>query len=107
MANHHSIIPQADLPIGRFRIELRATLQILLPEETFTPRPIDCTTVDVSARGLKLCIENMPGELYLRVIRGIRHARISLNDDRLERPVRLDGQVVWVDYHQPDQDALP
>lgn len=85
----------------RYEIELDLLLQILVPEETFTPRGLEGKTIDISARGMKIVIPQLTTDFYTKLIKGTRYMRIVLNDPQNGEPIKLTGQIAWFDYHKP------
>lgn len=86
----------------RFRFEMNVSLQILVPEETFTPIIYDCKTHDVSRGGMRVMIEKLPYMLYKKLLSTTRFARISFNDPFSDAKIKLTYRIVWLDYRKPD-----
>lgn len=85
----------------RFEVSLDLTLQILIPEDTFTPRGLDGTTMDISARGMKVSIPKLSGEMYTKLLKGTRYARVCFVNPVNDEQIKLTGQVAWFDFHKP------
>jgi hypothetical protein len=88
---------------NRFAIELDISLQILIPEETFTPRGIEGKTIDISARGMKIVALKLPPEMYTKLIKGTRYMRVVFTSPIDSELIKMTGQIAWFDYHKPSE----
>lgn len=86
----------------RYRFEMNVSLQILVPEETFTPIIYECNTHDVSRGGMRVAIEKLPNTMYKKLLSTTRFARISFNDPFNGAKIKLTYRIVWLDYRKPD-----
>ncbi len=84
----------------RFAIEFNLSLQVLIPEETLTPKGLNGRALDVSARGMRVAIDAMPAEIYRKLIRHKRLGRIVFSHPATGDQLKLTGRIRWVDFHQ-------
>lgn len=74
-------------------------LSILFPEETFSPYRLPGTTMDVSRSGVRLRTTSIPKDLYLKMIRSIRHAKVEYFSGE-QKIAETQGQIVWMDFRE-------
>jgi len=90
----------------RHRHEMSVTLQVLFPEETFTPVTYTCKTHDVSLRGMRVVLDRLPLTLYNKLLSSTRYARISFTNALNGGKIKLTGRIVWLDYRKPRSTEL-
>ncbi len=83
----------------RSPVEIAVKVEILLPEQTFRPCGFDARTLDMSVRGMKILVENLPDSFYKRLHAKTRFTRIEFDDPRLGGVFRLIGKVMWFAYN--------
>jgi hypothetical protein len=86
----------------RYRCEMSLSLQILFPEETFTPASFACRSYDVSITGMRVYFDKLPVEFYLKLLPKTRFARISFTDPFSGGEIKITGCIHWADYHRPE-----
>lgn len=82
----------------RIPVEVEVTLQVVFPEETFSPRPMRGVTRDLSMSGMRVITYQASEEFYRRIIQAIRYVKVSLVLPGLRDEMDLHGKIVWVDY---------
>jgi len=86
---------------ARHHYEMSLALQILFPEETFTPVTYDCKSHDVSLRGMRIVHEQLPLSVYLKLLMTPRYTRLSFTNAFNGEIIKLTGRIVWIDYRKP------
>ena len=81
----------------RFVLSLPVSLDVLIPEQTFTPRRLTGKTNDLSAGGMFLTVDDMPQELYREMIGDPRYVRIAFTDTLNSTEVKVTGKVIGLD----------
>jgi hypothetical protein len=81
----------------RYEVALDVTVQILIPEHTFTPHSIAAQTLDASLTGMRLHFEDLPRELLSKFLDRSHAVRVCLTDLRGDEPIKLTGKIVWLD----------
>lgn len=72
-------------------------IEVLFPEETFTPKSLYVQVVDLSLSGCRLNTKSITRDLYRMMLLEQRHVRMTIDlTDR--RVLRLKGRIVWIDY---------
>ncbi|MCC5876415.1 MAG: PilZ domain-containing protein [Candidatus Sumerlaeia bacterium] len=72
-------------------------IEVLFPEETFTPKSLYVQVVDISLSGCRLNTKAITKDLYKLMLLEQRHVRMTIDlTDR--RVLRLKGRIVWIDY---------
>lgn len=88
----------------RFACNYFGYMEVLFPEETFTPKSIYVQTVDISLSGCRLHTKSITRDIYRLMLVEQRHVRLTIDlTDR--RVLRLKGRIVWIDF-TPEQTAL-
>ncbi len=88
------------------RVDLTISLQILIPEETFTPIEYACATHEFSSRGIRIGLEQLPSSIYVKLMSHPRYARITMCDPLRGNKIKLTGRIVWLDYQHNSGDTL-
>jgi len=86
---------------ARHHYEMSVALQILFPEETFTPVVYDCKSHDVSLRGMRIVLELLPLSVYVKLLMTPRYTRLSCTNAFSGEKIKLTGRIVWIDYRKP------
>ena len=91
----------------RYLLRLKISLQILIPEETFSTSSMDASLIDVSAEGMQVRVPKMSFKLYNRMLQRTRLGRITLVRPHTKETIKLTGRIMWMDYHRsaPHQDS--
>lgn len=99
---HIRPIPNGNYPrtTPRFEINLAVTVQILIPEDTFVPSVVAGEAIDVSLKGLKVHLNELPRELYHKLLLQPRLVRVCLTDPFKHEPIKITGRIIWIDYHR-------
>ena len=72
-------------------------MEVLFPEETFTPKSYYIQLIDISLTGCRILSKAVPPDIYRLMLVEQRHARLAIDlTDR--RTLRLKGRIVWIDY---------
>lgn len=89
--------PAASVRAPRYACNYFGYMEVLFPEETFTPRSLYVQMVDISLTGCRLHTKAITADLYRLMLVEQRHARLSIDlTDR--RVLRLKGRIVWLDH---------
>lgn len=80
--------------------EIEATLEILFPEQTFRPRPLGVTLVEVSHAGARVRCPRPSFEPLKESLSTVRFARIAVRDDDSE--ARVYGKIIWIGEREPE-----
>jgi hypothetical protein len=83
----------------RYEMELSVALQILIPEETFTPKIQPGRAVNLSVRGMKVCLDGISHDFCFKLLQEKRFVRVSLTNPFNGLLIKLMGRIIWVDYH--------
>ena len=88
----------------RFACNYFGYMEVLFPEETFTPTSVYVQVVDLSLSGTRLHTRSITKDIYKLMLVEQRHVRLSIDlTDR--RVLRLKGRIVWIDFG-PEMTAL-
>jgi hypothetical protein len=85
----------------RHVLAVNLRMNLFIPEETMTPINLQGETRDVSVNGIGIIVPSLSDALYRRLLSNTRFVEIFLFPPKTERPIRLKGKVVWMDYHKP------
>lgn len=80
----------------RVPARLEGRIQLLIPEESFTPFAFEGHTRDICLSGLGFATTQVPGDVFLRIIRKIRCVEVWLTLPGQRRESRLFGRAAWV-----------
>ena len=82
----------------RYRFPLSVRVYLLFPEETFSIREVAGLSTDISTSGCRLRVDELDKQIYVMLLRAVRHTKLVFNfDDHGQIEVR--GRIVWLDYH--------
>lgn len=84
----------------RFTLRLLIAAEILIPEDTFRPHSLSGKTHDISAGGMKIELDALPKELYVKLLARPRHIRVALENKARNEKVKVTGKIAWIDYHK-------
>jgi hypothetical protein len=90
----------------RYPVDLEAEVQIVRPEETFTPMTLDGKIIDLSLRGARIALRRFPQREYLQLVKQRKPPYVSLfcsfppEQDRS----RLFGLLTYIDYRGEKND---
>ncbi len=90
----------------RIPVKLDVHLQLLVPEQTFTPQNIPALAVDMSLSGMKVMTQHCPEPLHGQVLKTIRHAKVDAVLPGMDKPTDFRGRIVWVSYDNQQQPPL-
>lgn len=81
----------------RYHCDFRGQMEVLLPEETFTPKPLSVVSHDISATGCRVSVPGLTRDFYRLLVQRLRdvHLELDLGDLRV---MQLRGRLVWVEY---------
>lgn len=101
-------LPARRLPPGkfnrahdRFEIQMAATAEILIPEDTFRPHGLAGHTLDVSHNGLQIVLDALRVDLYSRLLARPRHVRVTFRSPVNGEQIKVTGRIAWIDYRKP------
>ncbi|MDX2176821.1 MAG: PilZ domain-containing protein [Candidatus Sumerlaeia bacterium] len=80
----------------RYTCSFPVVLEVLMPEATFTPKPLRGTMLDVSLTGGRVLTAGLSPDLHTMLLREVRHAKIEV-DLQDGRALLLKGRLVWFD----------
>lgn len=86
---------------GRVSCDLDATLKILVPDETFTPRAIKGLVKDMDQGGLRLVTSEISKDFWLLLIRKKAFIRTELQLDSIN--LNIKGRMAWSHYDTKSQ----
>ncbi len=81
-----------------FSPNIPAMLQILFPEETFTPVPIECTLEFLSLSSMRVTTNKMSRDLYKNIIRATRYAKMVIQLQDPGESGELHVRISWLHY---------
>lgn len=84
----------------RFEADLPVKLQILIPEETFSPQILTGILIEVSRNGMRVRIDKLARELYKNLFAETRYVRVLFANPKSGDEGRAVGKVIWIDYRQ-------
>lgn len=85
----------------RFELEFDIKLNIMIPEDTFRPQNLSCRTIDVSAKGMQVSVQNLHIDLYTKLLARPRNARVSFTPPGETKEILAMGRISWIDYCKP------
>ena len=75
---------------------VNAFLELVFPEETFTPRKMSCTLDFIAPQGMRVKTEEVNKEMYEKVLKGTRFAKISIPIRSNKRELNLHSRISWL-----------
>jgi pSer/pThr/pTyr-binding forkhead associated (FHA) protein len=78
--------------------KINVGLQIMFPEETFTPRPIEGYVESVSIDGVKVNVPDLPQRLYDKMIKTTRYAKVIFFIDEPDKRASVHCRISWLIY---------
>ena len=84
----------------RLKLAMRVSVRVLIPEETFQPRSLTGSSIDVAPGGMSVTVEEMPQDLYLRLLSDRRYIRIAFESPLDAEEVKITGRVVGIDFRK-------
>jgi hypothetical protein len=96
----------ADRSFRRVKADIPCTVQILAPEETFSPYQFEGSILDISQAGIGLAVPEMPLSVYTLLLRGKQYTRITADLPGSDGDTRIFGRVVWLDYRDGEDRPL-
>lgn len=78
----------------------RVSVQVLIPEETFQPRSMTGSSIDLAPGGMSVTVEEMTQDLYLRLLSDRRYIRIAFESPLDSGEVKITGKVVGIDFRK-------
>ncbi|MBI1784284.1 PilZ domain-containing protein [Candidatus Sumerlaeota bacterium] len=78
----------------RAAVHIKAQVQILFPEVTFSPIILDGTISDLSVDGARVKVVNLTNKDYIRILQGPRLCRLVCTFTGAEFPSRLFGKIL-------------
>jgi len=83
----------------RIRVQIRARIRILIPEESFSPFSHEGVIQDISLTGLKLKTWDVDEASYEILQSAEKHVRITFNPPNSRIAHILFGEIVWIDFN--------
>ena len=83
----------------RVEVRIEVEIEIVFPEETFRPKKKGGHTLNISERGMKIMMFDVPESLYKQMLSPIRYAKISFTLPTTNKHKVLNGKMVWFDYN--------
>ena len=84
----------------RFELQIDLKLQIIIPEQSFEPHAMTAQSLDVSAMGMHVIIDDMPNSLYTSLLMRTRSVGLEFTHPQGTDQMNLTGRVAWIDYHK-------
>jgi hypothetical protein len=84
----------------RSEVDLPCEVQLLVADNNFDPYTAIGLIDDLSLSGAKLRIENLPKQVFQKVIRSNRHTRVTFHDSQSRGKIMLIGKIVWMHFDQ-------
>ncbi len=75
-----------------------------MPEETFSPRLIDATILNLSESGVKVEV-SLPAEIYTSMLSKVRYCRVDI-DEPEEIACKIIGRAVWIQPRTRDGNTV-
>ncbi len=79
----------------RVPCKIAATMRILIPQETFTPKVVTGTIEDLDATGLRFISPDISKELWLMLIQKKTYIQCDVTMEGVDKPVVLRGRMAW------------
>lgn len=81
----------------RIASNFKATMDVMIPEETFTPKALKGTVKDINMGGLRFVTAAVAKNFWQQLLKEKRHIQcmITLEDGGA---LRLSGKIAWVHY---------
>ncbi|HOE95925.1 MAG TPA: PilZ domain-containing protein [Candidatus Sumerlaeota bacterium] len=103
----HGLTTEERREEGRLAVELEVEMQILIPDDTFTPARFRATVQNVSNRGVMVEIDYLGYRDYQRMLRLTPYIRLCVKTDQDGESRRITGRLVWLDYHGEGRQGGP
>jgi pSer/pThr/pTyr-binding forkhead associated (FHA) protein len=82
----------------RFPTELTAEVEVLVPEDTFQPVPLQAVVTDLSVSGARLSATGVSQNMYANFLKQRRYVRMRLTLPTAPAPIKLHGHICWMTY---------
>ena len=103
-ADTHSSLTDSSKAVGSNRrnhprrdVQLALTLKITIPEDSIGFHVFRGRTSDVSLRGMRICVTELPKDLYSKLLKQKRAVDIEFQDRDGELRA-VSGHIAWMDY---------
>lgn len=84
----------------RLQFETPASVEIMIPEDTFRPQSFQGFTLNISLKGMQVALELLGSELYAKMLMRQRMARVTLAHPETGREVSIMGRIAWIDFRK-------
>lgn len=83
--------------LQRIACDFPATLDVMIPEETFTPKGVNGIIKDINMNGLRFVTQSVSKNFWQQLLKDKRHiqCRITLRDGE---ELYLSGKLAWIHY---------
>lgn len=83
----------------RIDVNWQAKVELMFPEETFRPKPMNGIVKNFSKRGMLIFIAGVDQDMYRKLLARQRYMKVYLSVPESELSLEAVGKIVWVDYH--------
>ena len=84
----------------RVPIQTGVTIEFLSATETWRPSVQVGHSIDVSLRGTKVFLGELPTAIYNRLLHDYRRVLVTFNEPETNSQIQIAGQIIWIDYHK-------
>ncbi len=89
----------------RVEAKIEVEIEVVFPEETFRPKRKGGQTLNISERGMKIMMFDVPESFYKKMLSPIRYAKISFTLPATNKHKVLHGKMVWLDYNSQKEEC--
>jgi hypothetical protein len=89
----------------RVKVNLPCEVQLLVADKTFTPHTAAGCIFDLAVAGVKVNVPNLPKEIFQKLLRSTRYARLTFSSPDGKSQIRVMGKIVWLNFND-DQKLL-
>lgn len=89
----------------RVEVKIEVEIEVVFPEETFRPKRKGGQTLNISERGMKIMMFDVPESFYKKMLSPIRYAKIGFTLPATNKHKVLHGKMVWLDYNSQKEEC--
>ncbi len=82
----------------RVPVDCPVDLQVVFPEQTFSPQSVPATAKDLSCKGIRLVTNHFTRDMYLLTLKATRYAKVHLVLPGTGQEMNLHGRVAWMHF---------
>lgn len=91
----------------RFPLELPVSIEILIPEDSFTPHLFSGISVDFGLWGMSFTVSDIVEDLYHKLLTEPRTIRVAFISSLDHKEIKITGKVVGIEFRSNEDRNEP